>query len=156
MVLLNPTDTEIRAALGFREAVALTLWGEARAEPIEGIVGVACVIRNRRLATGHDWARIVHAKLQFSCWWRQGGEANFTRVMTLARSMLTGMPIMADGWRECLWVADGVMANYVRDNTGGARHYLTKTLLETKPPAWAKGRTPSVVLGHHAFIVGVK
>ena len=29
------------------QILALTLFGEARSEPIEGIVGVGCVIRNR-------------------------------------------------------------------------------------------------------------
>jgi hypothetical protein len=36
------------------QILALTLFGEARSEPIEGIVGVGCVIRNR-VTAGLDW-----------------------------------------------------------------------------------------------------
>jgi N-acetylmuramoyl-L-alanine amidase len=149
------TDAEIKTALSARDAVALTLWGEARDEPIEGIIGVANVIRHRQMKTGHVWKTVVHQRLQFSCWWPQGGAENYERVIAMARQCVTGQAITQASWQECAWIAEGLMDGRFRDNVRGARHYLTTALLAANPPAWAKGRTPDVVIGHHAFLVGV-
>lgn len=150
------TETELKAALSSLDAVALTLWGEARNEPIEGIVGVANVIRHRQLQSGRAWRTVVHQRLQFSCWWPQGGAANYERVTALARRVVAGQAITTASWQECLWVADGVMTGRVRDNVKGARHYLTTALLKTNPPAWARGASRVTELGAHTFLSGVK
>lgn len=150
------TDNEIKTALSALDAVALTLWGEARNEPVEGIVGVANVIRHRQLKTGHAWKTVVHQRLQFSCWWPQGGAANYERVIALARKLVTGQAVTSSSWHECLWVAEGIIAGRIRDNVQGARHYLTTALFEAKPPAWAKGGRVVARLGHHTFLAGVR
>ena len=49
------------------ELVGLTLYGEARGEPIEGIVAVGCVIRNRVKFEGSFYAVCLKPR-QFSCW----------------------------------------------------------------------------------------
>ena len=149
------TDAEIKAALTTRDAVALTLWGEARSEPVEGIIGVANVIRHRQLKTGRTWKFVVHQRLQFSCWWPQGGEANYSRVIGMARRLVIGPPVVTSSWQECEWIAEGILLGRFRDNVGGARHYLTTALLEHNPPSWVKSGRPVATIGHHTFIAGV-
>jgi N-acetylmuramoyl-L-alanine amidase len=149
------TDAEIKTALSARDAVALTLWGEARNEPIEGIVGVANVIRHRQVKTGRSWKGVAHQRLQFSCWWPQGGAANYERVISLARRIVTGQAVTQASWKECEWVAEGVMLGRVRDNVHGARHYLTTALLVTNPPAWVESGRVVATIGHHTFLAGV-
>lgn len=150
------TDAELKTALSALDAVALTLWGEARSEPVEGIIAVAHVIRNRQRQSGRAWKTVVHQRLQFSCWWPQGGAANYERVIALGRKLVTGQAVTTAAWQECLWVAEGVMAGRVRDTVKGARHYLTTALLTTDPPTWAKDGRVTAVIGRHAFLVGVK
>lgn len=152
------TVAEIRAALTDVDAVALTLWGEARNEPIESIVAVANVIAHRRAARMETWKAIVHRRAQFSCWWSTGGAANklnAERVYATARQLVDGDAPTAAAWIECRWVAEGIVAGRPRDNVKGARHYCTTVLLKSAPPAWTKGRTPAVTIGAHAFFVGV-
>jgi spore germination cell wall hydrolase CwlJ-like protein len=149
------TDAEIKTALSVRDAVALTLWGEARNEPIEGIVGVANVIRHRQLKTGRSWKYVVHQRLQFTCWWPQGGAANYERVISLARKIVTGQGITQVSWYECDWIAEGILLGRFRDNVQGARHYLTTALLATNPPAWVKSGRRVADIGHHIFFAGV-
>jgi N-acetylmuramoyl-L-alanine amidase len=145
------TDIEIKTRLSELHAVALTLWGEARSEPIEGIVGVANVIRNRKEHDKWGWKIIVHKKAQFSCWASVGGEANHLRVMSMAVRLLAGEEIDDDDWQECLWVAEGLIAGRLRDNTRGSRHYMTLALFRTNPPAWVKGHKPVAEAGNHCF-----
>ena len=53
------------------QALAVTIWGEARGEPIEGKIGVAMVMRNRLIAQ-YRGARtdvdVCTAHAQFSAW----------------------------------------------------------------------------------------
>lgn len=149
------TDAEIKTALSARAAVALTLWGEARNEPIEGIVGVANVIRHRQMKTGQSWKAVVHRRLQFSCWWAQGGAANYESVISMARKIVTGRGIAQATWHECDWIAEGIINGRFRDNVQGARHYLTTALLATNPPSWVKSGRRVAELGHHTFFAGV-
>jgi N-acetylmuramoyl-L-alanine amidase len=149
------TDAEIKTALSQRDAVALTLWGEARNEPVEGIVAVANVIRHRQVKTGRSWKTVVHQRLQFSCWWPQGGAANYERVISLARKIVTGQGLTQVAWHECDWIAEGILQGRFRDNVQGARHYLTTALLKADPPAWAKSGRVVAEIGRHTFISGV-
>ena len=53
------------------EALTLTLYGEARGEPIEGLIGVAMVIRNRvrdKYRGAVNYEEVCLAPAQFSCW----------------------------------------------------------------------------------------
>lgn len=152
-------DGQVMQALSDRDAVALTLWGEARGEPIDGLVGVANVIRNRfARARSRTWKQVVHKPAQFSCWSPAGGDAeraNYTRVIGAARVLVSGSPLEAPGLERCAIVADLVIADALRDTVAGARHYCTVALFKSAPPAWAKGREPDVVLGAQAFFAGV-
>jgi hypothetical protein len=131
------------------QVVACTLYGEARSEPTEGILAVACVIRNRvKTDYGNDqkpdwWGEgyrgVCLKKWQFSCWLPEGGEANHARLAKLVESLKAG-PVTDERYKECAWIATGVVNDWVRDVTHGADHYHAAAM--TPRPKWADGRVP--------------
>ncbi len=151
-------DVAVKARLSELHAVALTLFGEARNEPIAGVIAVANVIENRAKHSGFGRKTEVHKRAQFSCWSPAGGPAeqhNHAVVMAAAAELLAGVKVSAPGYARCQTVADVLLADALTDLTGGARHYCTTALLKVAPPTWAMGRTASVVIGAHSFFVGV-
>jgi hypothetical protein len=152
------TDSQIVAALDDGQTVAVTLWGEARSQRIEGRIAVANVIRNRvqaqRAAFGIGWKQVCLKAFQFSTWLPQGGSENYRTTMEVGRRLVAGEvpgPIL----RECLWIADGAMAGAFGDNTRGSSHYMTSELYRTHPPAWARDVVPVVTIHDHVFFAGV-
>lgn len=146
---LHPRDAAIKAALTAAQVVGMTIWAEARAEPIEGEVAVGCVIRNRLLRPkrfNDTWQEVCLDKWQFSCWIPQGGEANYRMLMARCEAAQEGtLP-----WpRQQMWIADGIISGAIEDRVSGGDHYYASWL--SKPPAWAKGLTPVAVLGVHRF-----
>jgi len=151
------TEAEIKAALSDFDAFWLTLWGEARGQPIEGIIAVASVIRNRvGKRFGDSYKAVCLARKQFSCW-NPGTDKNHVLLMEKARmvvgdyaerSTLPDDPAI----REIKYIAQGMMGRDLRDNSRGADHYLTIDLFQTRPPEWAKGQTPTGYVGAHVFL----
>lgn len=153
-----PLPSDVLAALSDAQVVACTLYGEARSEPIEGIVAVASVIRNRvdDGRWGHTYKQVCLAPWQFSCWREEGGAANHAEVLRVSE-MLVKSTTLPDNQRlkQCAWVAQGVMGQWLLDNTRNSTHYLTGKLFETNPPAWARGRIPVAQVGNHVFLRGI-
>jgi len=150
------TDAEVKAGLTELHVTGLTIAGEAEGEPIEGKVFVGSVIRNRVKTPGRfgdSYDKVCLARSQFSCWWPWGGQANFEKVMARARMFVGDYAerpnLMTDVLRECLFVAEGIITNQLRDNSRSATHYMTKALFKSNPPDWAKGKTPIVEVGAH-------
>ena len=155
------TDAEIKAQLKPLEVLALTGYGEARNQGLEGLVAVLCVPRNRLKVGqwGDDYKAVCLARWQFSCWEPKGGpddpkdadelSENYEVVMDAARNLLRGQrgPVLG----ECLYLAAGVMSTQIRDVTKGSVYYVTHDLWITKPPKHLKGRTPMVRIGDHVF-----
>lgn len=142
---------ELALTLGLTdvEVVAATLWGEGRGEGVLGRIAIAWVIRNRmrrRKQTAHD---VCLARLQFSCWWKAGGVANHASLLVL----LKHLDAYADPvWRECLWVAKGVLDGPCLDVVKGADHYVATTLLNTTArPDWVLSMTCVGRVGGHTF-----
>lgn len=146
---LYPNDAAIKAKLTSTQVVAMTIWAEARAEPIEGEVAVGCVIRNRVLRPqrfGDTWAKVCLAKWQFSCWIPQGGEKNYRMLMARCEASQKGdQPWPA----QALWIAEGVINGAIEDRVAKADHYYASWMLT--PPKWAAGKTPVAVIGAHRF-----
>src|SRR6185295_8222049 len=103
------TDAEVLAALDDRQTLALTMWAEARRippgvprdySPVEELIAVACVIRNRRArfarwrARDASYKAICLAPKQFSCW-NPGSGANHEALLALARRIVLVGPIDA-------------------------------------------------------------
>jgi|GEM_PF-953764 len=138
-------------------ALSLTIFGEARGESPSGMVAVGQVILHRR-ASGR-WGRtvnsVVGARLQFSCWWPQGGAENFARLMAIAQQVQHGEVVPA--LRPSLWVAAGLLDGaWTRDLVRGSTHYMTRALWLSKPPAWARGVVPVATVDSHVFFAGVQ
>jgi len=135
------------------EAVhALTLYGEARGEPIEGLIGVSCAIRNRvrdgKQRWGGDYRAVCLQKAQFSCWSPKGGEANHKTVLDAALLLLDKRPV-PPLLEQCAWVALGVSKGALLDTVKGANHYHTVSM---KPrPQWAQSYVPITQKASHLF-----
>ena len=162
------TRDAILAALTAEQALICTLSGEAADEPIHGIVAVGCAIRNRvQRDLGGDnrpdwWGEgyksvcLKHVMKdgrpigQFTCWWE--ANSNTARVYALAESLLEGGPHESQTLlAELQWIAQGLIADRLRDHVRGADHYLTADLFRKSPPPWARGRTPVASMGAHLF-----
>lgn len=134
------------------DVLTLTLYGEARGEPIEGLIGVAMVIRNRVLAKWRGaltYEAVCLAPKQFSCWEE---EAALLAAATRTRAQYGAEAL--EGMALCEEVAQATIAGTLADNTGpGATHYLTAGLYHSDAcPAWARGIKPLVTLGHQVFL----
>jgi N-acetylmuramoyl-L-alanine amidase len=136
------------------QRVALVLYGEARSEPIEGLIAVGCVIRNRVKAQtwfGKTYSEVVTKPKQFSCLFALGGKANYKRVLALAKSLANKDQIADAKAKEAIWVAHGLIGEYVRDVTQGADHYHTAAMQPR--PSWAQSKVPVKQIGGHVFYV---
>ena len=118
--------------------LALCIWREARGEPMEGKVAVACVIANRA-ARPRWWGKSIEDVIlkpkQFSSF--NADDANSV-----------AFPRPEDkSWLACVEAAVKVLRGETADVTGGADHYKT---IASKP-AWAADKLPVVVIGNHEF-----
>lgn len=162
------TRDGLRAALSDRLAVAATLFGEVRSEPIEGILAVASVIRTRALmprwwGAGYKGVCLravdVGGKTigQFSCWWADetddpGEQANTRAVYDAAEELLGGEPAERTVLSELLWVADGVIGDQIRDHAAKCDHYLTERAYRKAPADhWSRKTPPVLRAGSHVF-----
>lgn len=153
------TDIETQAAMSDHTAVALTMWAEGRSEPIQGLIAVGCVIRNRLRryldfeAEAPTYRAVCLAPKQFSCWIPAGGASNYATVMTLLRLMQTGQYAGEDPTVEqCLFLADGIISGQLLDNTHGATSYYSPPAMNPpgRVPGWADGK-PFTVIGSQHF-----
>jgi len=151
------TESTLLAALSESQVLALTAYGEARDQPIDGRIAIVNVIRNRVKAQRASFGRTARAVClkpwQFSCWRPEGGKANYDVVLAAARTLTQPDGIVGPILRECVWIAEGALAGAFRDSTRGATHYLTAALYGAAPPAWARGLTPVCRIGAHVFFV---
>lgn len=153
------TEEALKSALGDFDTFWLTLWAEARGEPVEGIIGVASVIRTRAkigARFGIGFKGVCLTPKQFSCW-NPGTDRNHVRLMEMAGKIvsdyaLRSMLVYDEPARQIQYIAQGIMGGQLMDNCGFADHYLTTALFMKAPPKWAKGQTPTVFLGSHAFL----
>ena len=152
---MTPDDYAILRALDARQIVGITIDLEARGEPIEGKIGVGCVLRNRVRTRyrGDSYLAVCLAPKQFSAW--NDGDPNQARGLAIARKLLGGEQL-EEVTRECLYVALGIVTDQIRDRVGASRHYHALSVR----PAWAEthpGSFPIAVatLGRHRFYVGV-
>lgn len=157
------------AALDDRQTLALTMFGEARQvprgdprdhSPVEELIAVGCVVRNRRarpgrwLASDRSYKAICLAPKQFSCWTPHSG-TNHDALLALARAVAGDLattpwePLL----RECLYLADGVIAEALIDRTGGANSYYSPAAMVPpgRVPLWAVG-VPTITIGDQRFL----
>ena len=130
------------------DILARTLFGEARGEPIEGIMGVAAVIANRTHAQRPNWGLTVEEVCkkpkQFSCWntpVRPADEKNLKALLEVGPET----PVFT----QCVNIARKTLNGDLVDPTGGANHYFNPAAAQ---PDFAVGQVPTAVIGHHVFL----
>ena len=129
---------------------AATVLLEAEAEPFEGKLAVAWVIRNRMDARRQGVHDVILARDQFSCWRED--------YAPMRRARLVG--IHPPAWHDCWRAASGAFFGDLDDPTDGAQHYLNPTLTrQIRPthdlPAWYDERRVVARIGGHEFLRGV-
>lgn len=136
------------------QVLACTLYGEARSEPTEGILAVANVIKNRADDPKGRWGKSIRGvclqKAQFSCWSPAGGEGNHKKLAELVAQLKAGT-VEDKRYKECAWLATGVINGWGRDTVKGSNHYHTVSLIPR--PSWAQKHTPTVQVKSHLFYV---
>lgn len=122
------------------DVMARTLYGEARGEGYEGLVAVANVILNRSIRPswwGNDIISVCKKPWQFSCW--NTNDPN--------REKLEKITSRNKKFKECLKVSKDIILGNLEDNTNGATHYHTKSIM----PYWVKKNKPCAKIGNHLF-----
>lgn len=135
------------------DALARTLWGEARGEGIQGMTAVACVIVNRvNIDLGNDgkpdwWGEgiesVCRARYQFSCW--LPNDPNYKQMLAQTEADL----LFCRARTVAVLAASGLLV----DITGGATHYYAVNIA---PPNWTQGATLTATIGRHKFYKGVR
>lgn len=133
-------------ALPERTIIALTIFGEARGEPVEGQVAVACVIRNRvkDKRWPDDFRGVCLQPRQFSCW--NEGDPTYAAVIRAATQAKSGQHLPA--MLQAMWIAQGVYDDLVQDITRGSNHYYADHIAA---PSWSEKMILTVKKGHHLF-----
>lgn len=155
------TAQEIKADMTHVQALALTGFGEARREGYRGIAAVCWTARNRleRQRFGSTYKAVVHARLQYSCWWPQGGVSNYAAVMAAAKDVVNGVvPRPGSPLALAFQVAVDVIEDRVDDITQGATHYYAPAAMQPvgRRPLWtAPPARLTVEIGGHRFYADV-
>jgi N-acetylmuramoyl-L-alanine amidase len=125
----HETDRETRY-------LALTMWGEARGESINGMAAVGHVILNRVASEKYPNTieGVVLQDAQFSCW---------DEPLVVPE---TGPDQRA--WRDALNVAEALKRGQLQDPTGG--HMMFHSILHPDP-FWAEYGTYPITIGNHRF-----
>lgn len=133
-----------------RDALARTLWAEARGEGLDGMVATGWTIRNRvndgkdQSWWGEGYAGVCQKPYQFRPW--NANDPNYP--------FLSGAkPIPKAGFAMCQLAAQQVIDGLKADPTGGATHRYATT--KSKAPVWAAGAKQTLRLGHHLFFRNV-
>ena len=141
------TLAQVKLQLSDVQAVAMTIWAEARAESVQGQIAVGCVIRNRLLRPrrfADTFKGVCHQKAQFSCWAPADGEKNYERLVSFCTAALE----KTREWpAQQMWIAEGIIDGRCGDNTNRADHYHADYV----SPTWAKGQISLVKYGVHIF-----
>lgn len=152
------TNDEARVLLTSADVLALTMFGEARGEPVEGRIAVGCAVRNRLKTParfGETFAHVCWQRKQFSCW--NDDDPNSAMLWQHARSIASNIRVLDPILKETLYLAAGITSVDIRDNSNGATHYYAPAGM--KPvgdvPYWAKGVTPVARIGSQLFFRGV-
>ena len=134
------------------EVLALTIYGEARGELIEGQVAVAAVIRNRVNTRKQTYKDICLEPKQFSCW--NEFDPNYPILSGLADKMLAPGGLVPEPiLKQCLYVAVGTINGSLIDNTKGSKNYMTNDLYKSKMVHWASEMQIGAVIGKQTFLV---
>lgn len=124
--------------------LARTVEGEAGNQCRLGKQAVAHVVFNRVFAHrrhfGYTVEKVCLRPWQFSCW--NKNDPNRERIAKKTYAQLA-----KNGCVDAVFVALARAVN--NDPTFGACHYFVTNM--KRPPSWAKGKTPCIIIGDHSF-----
>ena len=133
------------------EAVARTVYGEARGSEFKGKLAVAYVIVNRLEAPETWWQQepgddvlddtleaVAKDPWQFSCW--NESNPNLGKLVSVSLS--------DESFRVCYMAALMAITKHVEDPTGGACYYYADYI---DMPDWAKNLKKTEKIGVHNF-----
>lgn len=144
------TATNILAGLSDLEACALTVYGEARGEPIEGQIAVANVIKNRALKHKSSYKEVCLEPQQFSCW--NKNDPNYPLLLQLGEELILNQELKNDYFKQIQYLVAGVDSGILLDNTHGNVNYITTELFGSpKQPVWARVAKNKITIGNHIF-----
>jgi len=139
---MKPEHLKIFQALNETELLGILIIGEAEGEPIEGWIAVGSVVRNRvfyRKWDGETYHQVILMPKQFSCF----DDVNVNRMLKiLDKPAESGI-----WWRQAKWVAQGIIAQNIRDNTSEALNYHSFMV----SPPWDKKMVKTIQIGNHIF-----
>lgn len=130
------------------DALARTIWGEARSEGYAGMQAVANVIMNRFKSP--RWPNTVRGvalqNKQFSAW--NSNDPN--------RALMEAATINTPYFAQALQIARLALTGQLPDITGGADHYLnveeTKRQRGGTLPSWVDFNKKTAAIGQHTFM----
>src|SRR5688500_14492498 len=116
---ITPDLQSVLDTLSENEILGLTLYGEARSEPIEGLVAVGSVIANRASDGKQRWGTSIRGvclqPFQFSCWNVIGGQKNHARLVAMACAIAEKTAASHPLMEQCAWVALGIARKVLLD-----------------------------------------
>ncbi len=111
-----------------RDAVIRTIYGEARGEPVKGMIAVAHVIKNR--TQDRRWSAdayaVVTQRSQFSSWNRN--DPNFAKIQNL--------PTNSSIYTTIGHIVDDVWASVADPTNGAVFYYAPAGMPGRKAPKW--------------------
>lgn len=126
------------------DALARTIYGEARGEGVDGMQAVASVIMNRAaIGKAHPHfgdgsvESACRAPWQFSCWNPNDPNCAVLQEVGLDDSVFA----------MAVDIAAKAINGQLSDRTIGATYYK----VQGTPTKWAEGKTPCAIIGHHEF-----
>ncbi len=128
-------------SLAVVDTLARTLYGEARAEELEGLVAVAWVVKNRAAQPcwwGNSIESVCLKAWQFSCWNEDDPNLPKMQAATLEDSV----------YRRCFAAAVLVLQGDIPDPTEGSTHYVNPDIVM---PSWTDHMLETVQVGRHQF-----
>lgn len=137
--------------------MAATLYGEARNQPMAGMVAICHVILNRAKAQswyGKNPEEVCRKAFQFSCWNKNDPNFNVCQSIADQGDGATLAWLEYKDFTRCLEAVLNVINGNSVDPTKGATHYFVTKM--PQPPEWAKGKRPIVIIGDHSFYNNVE
>ncbi|HDK42901.1 MAG TPA: cell wall hydrolase [Candidatus Pacearchaeota archaeon] len=134
--------------------LALTAYGEARGENIEGMKAVINVILNRvknlkrfadkNLLSRSPYHAVILKPYQFSMY--NSEDPQYNRIKTISNNF--NKFLLTDSLlNNAYQIAKLAIRNMLQDNTQGADHYHTTDV----HPSWVSSLTRTVQIGRHIF-----
>lgn len=134
------------------KCLAMTIYGEARGEPEQGMIAVGYTVVNR--AINKSVCKVALEPMQYSVY-------NDNPTLQWAAQSLSPKAIPPKmntidraAWKQSLAIADAVLHKWVVDPTNGATHYISPVAMKAlgyKDPPWVRSFELAAVIDNHVF-----